>query len=87
MGEVDTLYAKLWGVYHDAKLARELGPSSILMEIYSTDVVNLLTNGRFDLHPLASLILQFKILLNYFFPFAVTHMPCIMGAAHIPHGI
>ena len=60
-GEVgDSLTAELWGGLHDLKLAWDLGFRKVILEMDSSDVVDLLKNQSPDTHEDWCLIAEIK---------------------------
>ena len=74
IGSGEVLLAEAWGLANGLKLAVESNVSNLLVESDSAILINLLQNSCLDLHPLGTLLLNCKCIMNSFSSCSVKHI-------------
>lgn len=66
IGNVEVLQSESWGLVTGLKLAKELDITHIVVESDSVVLVNLMQSSELELHPLGTLRLNCKALMESF---------------------
>jgi hypothetical protein len=74
VGTGEVLQAEAWGLFSGLQMAKDLGLSHVVVETDSAVLVNLLNSPELDFHPLGTLLLNCKHIMNWFVSCSLSHI-------------